>query len=504
MAEKQMKKLAKETAMYGVSSILGRFLNWMMFPLYSFVLSGPAAYGVITNLYAWTALLLVALTYGMETGFLRFANKNIEQSDKVYSTTLISVGFTSLLFALCCIFFSQSIANVLGASNQSSMGYSSHPEYIALMGSTVALDAFGCIPYVYLRFKSRPIRFVFLNLFGIAVNIFFNIFFLVVCPWLVVKAPNLINWFYNPDYGVGYVFISNFISSALVTVALLFDVFVVKFTFDKVLLKQMLKYSLPLVVLGIAGIMNQTLDKILFPYLMHGNNEASELGIYGGIAKIALVMTMFTQAFRYSYEPFIFAQKKDKNSLETYADAMKYYILIALLIFLGMMLYMDIFKHIISYKYWVGLKVVPIIMFSFIFQGIFFNLSLWYKLTDKTMYGAWFSILGTIIMVLLNIVLVPTYSYMGCAWAAFACFFVIMVVSYFFGQKYMPIKYDFKTIGLYTLVTIVLFFISTFIHTPHAVVNLGLKSVLMFGYLVLLVKRDFPLRTIPVINRFLK
>jgi O-antigen/teichoic acid export membrane protein len=261
---------------------------------------------------------------------------------------------------------------------------------------------------------------------------------------------------------------------------------------------------LPLVVLGIAGIMNQTLDKILFPYLMHGNNEASELGIYGGIAKIALIMTMFTQAFRYSYEPFIFAQKKDKNSLETYADAMKYYILIALLIFLGMMLYMDIFKHIISYKYWVGLKVVPIIMFSFIFQGIFFNLSLWYKLTDKTMYGAWFSILGTIIMVLLNIVLVPTYSYMGCAWAAFACFFVIMVVSYFFGQKYMPIKYDFKTIGLYTLVTIVLFFISTFIHTPHAVVNIGLKSVLMFGYLVLLVKRDFPLRTIPVINRFFK
>jgi len=496
MAEKQMKKLAKDTALYGVSSILGRFLNWMMFPLYSFVLSGPDEYGVITNLYAWTALLLVALTYGMETGFLRFANKDIEQSGKVYSTTLISVGFTSLLFAIACIVFSQPIAN--------NMGYSTHHEYISLMGCTVALDAFGCIPYVYLRFKSRPIRFVFLNLFGIAVNIFFNIFFLVICPWLVVKAPNLINWFYNPDYGVGYVFISNFISSALVTVALLFDVFVVKFEFDKALLKQMLKYSLPLVVLGIAGIMNQTLDKILFPFLMHGANEASELGIYGGIAKIALVMTMFTQAFRYAYEPFVFAQKKDKNSIESYADAMKYYILIALFIFLGMMLYMDIFKHIISYKYWVGLKVVPIVMFSFIFQGVFFNLSLWYKLTDKTKYGAWFSILGTIIMVLLNIILVPTYSYMGCAWAAFACFFVIMVVSYFYGQKYMPIKYDFKTIGLYTFVTIVLFFISTFIHTPHAVINIGLKSILMVAYLTLLVKRDFPLRTIPGINRFFK
>jgi O-antigen/teichoic acid export membrane protein len=494
MAE-QMKKLAKETAMYGVSSILGRFLNWMMFPLYSFVLSGPEAYGVITNLYAWTALLLVGLTYGMETGFLRFANQDIDKSDKVYSTTLIGVGSTSLVFAIVCVFFSQSIAN--------RMGYSNHPEYILMMACTVAMDAFGCIPYVYLRFKNRPIRFVFLNLFGIAVNIFFNIFFLIICPWLAIKAPNLINWFYNPSYGVGYVFISNLFSSTLVTVALLFDVFVVKFEFDKVLFMKMLRYSLPLVLLGLAGIMNQTLDKILFPFLMHGKNEAAELGIYGGIAKIALVMTMFTQAFRYSYEPFIFAQKKDTKSTKAYADAMKYYILIALFIFLGMVLYIDIFKLIIQHDYWVGLKVVPIVMFSFIFQGVFFNLSLWYKLTDKTMYGAWFSVLGTVIIVVLNIVLVPFYSYMGCAWAAFVCYFIIMVVSYYFGQKHMPIKYDLKTIGLYTGVTIILYAISAFIATPYTALNVGLKTILMIGYLVLLVKRDFPLRTIPVINKFL-
>ena len=491
-----MKKLAKETAMYGVSSILGKFLNWMMVPLYTYVLKSSADYGIVTNLYAWTALLLVMLTYGMETGFLRFANKNKEEAGKVYSTTLIAVGTTSTIFALICIFFSHPIANA--------MGYAKHSEFIAMLGTVVAFDAFGCIPYVYLRFKNRPVRFVALNLFAIFVNIFFNIFFLVVCPWLMVKAPNLINWFYNPNYGVGYVFISNIFSTALVTVALLFDVFVVKFEFDRVLLKKMLKYSLPLVVLGIAGIMNQTLDKILFPFLMPGKQGASELGIYGATSKIALVMTMFTQAFRYAYEPFIFAQKKDRNSLDTYADAMKYYILIALFIFLGMVLYMDIFKYIIQRSYWVGLKVVPVVMFSFIFQGIFFNLSLWYKLTDKTMYGAWFSILGTIIMVLLNIILVPTYSYMGCAWAAFACFFVIMIVSYFFGQKYMPIKYDLKTIGLYTVVSIALYIISTFINTPYTILNITLKSILMVIYLVLLVKRDFPLRTIPIINRFFK
>jgi len=492
----QMRKLAKETAMYGVSSILGKFLNWMMVPLYTYVLASPADYGIVTNLYAWTALLLVMLTYGMETGFLRFANKNKEEAGKVYSTTLIAVGVTSTIFALMCIIFSHPIAVALG--------YPDHSEFIAMLGTTVALDAFGCIPYVYLRFKNRPVKFVALNLFAIFVNIFFNIFFLVICPWLMTKAPNLISWFYNPNYGVGYVFIANIFSTASVTIALLFDVFVVKFEFDKELLKKMLKYSLPLVVLGIAGTMNQTLDKILFKILMPGVKGAAELGIYGATSKIALVMLMFTQAFRYSYEPFIFAQKKDKNSLEAYADAMKFYILFALFIFLGMVLYMDIFKYVIQHNYWVGLKVVPIVLFSFIFQGIFFNLSLWYKLTDKTMYGAWFSILGTFIIVVLNILLVPRYSYMGCAWAAFSCYFVIMVVSYYFGQKNMPIKYDLKTIGLYTAVTLLFYVISLFIKTPYTVVNVMLKSVLMVAFLILLVKRDFPLRNIPVINRFFK
>ena len=492
----QMKKLAKETAIYGVSSILGKFLNWMMVPLYTYVLASSAEYGIVTNLYAWTALLLVILTYGMETGFFRFANKNKDDAGKVYSTALISVGSTSLLFAITCVIFSHQIANA--------MGYAKHSEFITMLGIVVALDAFGCIPYAYLRYKNRPIRFVALNLFAIFVNIFFNVFFLVICPWLLIKAPEFINWFYNPNYGVGYVFVSNLFSTVLVTIALFFDVFVVKFEFDKTLLKKMLLYSLPLVVLGIAGIMNQTLDKILFPFLMPGKIGDSELGIYGATSKIALVMLMFTQAFRYSYEPFIFAQKKDQNSLEAYADAMKFYILIALFIFLGMVLYIDIFKYVIKYSYWGGLKVVPIVLFSFIFQGVFFNLSLWYKLSDKTMYGAWFSILGTIIIVIMNIVLVPIYSYMGCAWAAFVCYFVIMIVSYYFGQKHMPIKYDLKTIGLYTGVTVLIYVISMFIKTPYSSLNVALKSVLMVAFLVLLVKRDFPLRTIPLINRFFK
>jgi len=492
-----MKKLAKETAIYGVSSILGKFLNWMLVPLYTFTLENSADYGVVVNLYAWTALLLVILTYGMETGFFRFANKDKENADKVYGNSLIVVGFTSLLFAIVTVVFAQPIATL--------MGYPNNAEYIAMLGVVVAMDAFGAIPFAYLRFKSRPIKFASLKILMIFVNIFFNIFFLVICPWLMKNAPATIDWFYNPHYGVGYVFVANVIQTVVVTLALLPDVMKAKFRFDAALTKQILRYSLPLLVLGVAGIMNQTLDKIIFPYLISNPEIAkAELGIYGACFKISMVMMMFTQAFRYAYEPFIFAQHKDKNSKEAYADAMKYFIIFSYLIFLGMVFYLDIFKLLIREDYWVGLKVVPIVLFSYIFQGVFFNLSLWYKLVDKTMYGAWFSVLGLVITLSINIIFVPIFSYIASAWAAFACYFVMMLVSYYFGQKHLPINYDLKTIGLYTGLTVVLFVASMLIDTPNGMLNIVLKSVLMFIYLYILVKRDFPIRNIPILNKLIK
>lgn len=492
-----MKSLAKDTAIYGISSILGKFLNWMLMPFYTFFLvGGPTEYGTVTNLYAWTSLLLVILTYGMETGFFRFANNNKDNEVSIYGNTLFSVGITSVLFILCCFTFNAPIASLLQ--------YSDHPEYITLMGITVAIDAFASIPFAYLRYKNRPIKFAALKMMYVVFNIILNIFFLVVCPWLMIHAPATISWFYNPDYGVGYVVVANVIATILQTLLLLPNLFVGKFKLDFQVLKPILKYSLPLLILGIAGIMNQNLDKILYPFLRLGELGKNELGIYGSTSKIAMVMMMFTQAFRYAYEPFIFAQNKDKNSLATYADAMKFFILFSLLIFLGMVLYLDVFKFIIEERYWPGLDVVPIVLMSFVFQGIFFNLSLWYKLTDKTIYGAWFSVLGTVIIVLLNVFFVPVYGYMACAWAAFACYFVVMVVSYYFGQKYMPIKYDLKTIGLYSGVTILLYSISLYINTPYLALNIALKTILMVAFLVLMVKRDFPLNSIPVINKFFK
>jgi O-antigen/teichoic acid export membrane protein len=497
MAEKQMHNLAKETAIYGVSSILGKFLNWLLVPLYTYVLTGSADYGVVANLYAWTALLLVILTYGMETGFFRFANKHPEIANKVYGNTIISVGFSSLIFAVLCVVFAQPIADLLG--------YSSNPEYIAMLGVVVAMDAFGSIPFAYLRYNSRPIKFAALKLLMIFTNISFNIFFLVVCPWLMVKAPGLIDWFYDPHYGVGYVFIANVIQTVVVTLALLPDILKAKFQFDYPLLKQILRYSLPLLVLGVAGIMNQTIDKIIFPYLFEDPELAiSELGVYSACFKISMVMMMFTQAFRYAYEPFIFAQHKDKNSKEAYADAMKFFIIFSLFIFLGMVFYLDLFKYIIRYDYWEGLRVIPIVLFSYIFQGVFFNLSLWYKLTDKTMYGAWFSVVGVIITLAINIVFVPIFSYMASAWAAFACYFVMMLLSYFYGQKQMPINYDLKAIFRYVGLALMLYFISLWINMPHVVWNLALKTILLVLFVAYIVKQDLPLTKMPFINKFFK
>lgn len=304
-----MKRLAKETAVYGVSSILGRFLNWMLVPMYTRVLTGTGDYGIVTNLYGWTALLLVILTYGMETGFFRFINKKEEENPmQVYATALSSLAFTSVIFAALVLFSLPTISDA--------MGYSGHTEYIGMMTGIVAVDAFCCIPFAFLRYKGKAFRFAGIKLFSIFLNIALNIFFLLICPWLDTHYPGLIRWFYIPDYGVGYVFIANVITTATTFLMLLPDMlpgFREKVSMP--LLKQMLLYSFPILILGIAGIFNQTADKILFPFLFADKAYANEqLGIYGACFKIAIVMVMFTQAFRYAYEPFIFARNKSDDN----------------------------------------------------------------------------------------------------------------------------------------------------------------------------------------------
>lgn len=493
-----LKSLAKDTAIYGLSSIIGRFLNYLLVPLYTIKLSAASGgYGVVTNIYAMTALLLVVLTYGMETGFFRFANKKDEDPLKVYSSTLITVGGSSVLFVLFCLVFIEPIAGFLG--------YADHPEYIAMMAIVVAFDAFQCIPFAYLRYRKRPIKFAGIKMLFVVSNILLNLFFLVLCPWLNVHSPETISWFYDPGYGVGYVFLANLICTSLQMLFFVNELRGFQYVLDKALIKRMFSYSFPILILGLAGILNQTVDKIIFPFLLDNANEARvQLGIYGAASKIAMVMAMFTQAFRYAYEPFVFGKEKDGDSRQTYASAMKFFVIFTLLAFLAVMFYMDILRYIITPDYWPGLKVVPIVMAAEMFMGVYFNLSFWYKLIDETRWGAYFSLIGCVIIVLLNIIFVPVYGYIACAWAGLAGYFTVTILSYFVGQKKYPINYDLKRIGLYVLLAAVLYVASVFIVPENVVFRLLFRTGLLFVFIAFIVKKDLPLKQIPLLNHFIK
>lgn len=476
-----LKTLAKDTAIYGVSSIVGRFLNYLLVPIYASAMSAASGgYGVVTEVYAWVALMLVVLTYGMETGFFRFANKEDENPQTVYSTTLISVGATSLLFILLCLSFLQEIAGVLG--------YSEHPWYIGMMVIVVGMDAFQSILFAYLRYKRRPIKFAALKLLFIVTNIVLNLIY-----YVVLKGTD-----------VFYAFLFNLVCTSVVMFGFIPELRV-HLVFDKALLKRMLVYSFPILILGIAGILNQVADKIIFRHVYPDAAEASvQLGIYGAASKIAMIMAMFTQAFRFAYEPFVFGKSKDKDSKQMYAQAMKFFIIFTLLAFLAVMFYLDLLKYILGRDYWPGLKVVPIVMAAEIFMGVYFNLSFWYKLIDETRWGAYFSAIACTVVILMNVFLIPLYGYMACAWAGFTGYAVAMLLSYFVGQRKYPIRYDLKSIGMYVLIAAALYVIGEQIVIPNVVLRLAFRTVLLLLFVAYIVKKDLPLSQIPLINRFIK
>lgn len=493
-----LKSLAKDTAIYGMSSILGRFLNYLLVPLYTSNISAASGgYGIITNLYAYTALLLVILTYGMETTFFRYANKTNEDPQKVYSSTLIMVGFTSLLFIALVSIFLQPISGV--------MGYSDHSSYVWVMAATVSIDAFQCIPFAYLRYKKRPIKFAALKLLFIAFNIALNLLYFVVLPDLYKSYPDIIQHIYNPETGVGYAFYINLVCTASITFFFYKELTGFKYTFDKELAKRMLSYSWPILILGIAGILNQTADFILFPYLYKGSQAHQQLGIYGAASKIAMIMAMITQAFRYAYEPFVFGKGNDKDNRETYAVAMKYFIIFTLLAFLVVMGYINILRHIIGRDYWEGLKVVPIVMAGTIMMGVYFNLSFWYKLIDKTIWGAYFSGIGCFVLILINIIFVPQYGYMACAWAGLIGYATAMTLSYFVGQKKYPINYPLKSIGIYVLIAVFFFIAITYSnqHLPK-IYALAVNTLIIFAFVAHIIYHDLPLSSMPVIGKYFR
>ena len=463
-----LKSLAKDTAIYGLSSIVGRFLNYLLVPLYTYYMPHETGdYGISTNVYAYTALILVILTFGMETTLFRFANDEKSKPDTVFSTVMAVVGSLTLVFLLCIFGFIGPVSRALG--------YAEHPDYLLMMAVVVALDALQAIPFSYLRFQKRAVRFASLKMLFIILNIGLNLIYFV----LLGKTS------------VFYVFFINLLCTGFITLFFVPDLFKIQWHFDGQLLRQMFSYSWPILILGIAGILNQVADKIIFPLVYPDEEQANVLlGDYGSCVKIAMIMAMITQAFRYAYEPIVFAKNRDADKTEYYASAMKYFIIFTLLAFLVVL------QYIIGAKYRAGLGVVPIVMMAEIFMGIYFNLSFWYKLIDKTIYGAWFSLAGCIVLIAVNIIFIPKIGYWACAWGGLAGYFTSMTLSYFVGQKKNAIPYPMKDIVIYFIAAMALFGMMKWFarntEWPEWAL-LIINNFLILGFIYRIIKIDLPL-----------
>ena len=480
----KLQTIAKDTAIYGLSSIIGRFLNYLLVPLYTAQLSAASGgYGVITNMYAYVALILVILTFGMETTYFRFTNKTHTDSQVVYSTTLISVGTISALFAALVILFIKPISSL--------MGYGDHPEYVWVMAITVAIDAFLCIPFAHLRQQKKAIKFAALKLLNIAMSILLNVIYFA--------------WMDGKD--VGYAFYINLVCTTMLAVCLITEYTGFRWKLDTKLLRTMLSYSWPILVLGIAGILNQTADKMLFPYIYENSDMKEQLGIYGACSKIAMIMAMITQAFRFAYEPIVFAGVKDKDQHEMYEKAMKYFIIFTLLAFLMVVGYIDILKYLIGEDYWTGLRVVPIVMAAEIMMGIYFNLSFWYKIIDRTIWGAWFSGIGCVVLLAVNIIFVPKYGYIACAWGGVAGYGIAMITSYIVGQKYYPLNYPLKRIAYYVALAVMLTMTMYYVPTTYGfgtILTLAFNTLCISCYVSYIIHNDLPLSSLPIIGKKFK
>ncbi len=470
-----MKSLAKDTVVYGLTNIVSKFLNWLLAPLYIRVLATSAEYGIVTNLYAWVSVILVVLTLGLETGLFRFINTS-DKPQQVFATCLKVLSVPVLIFLLVGLTQTQAIADFLK--------YPLHPEYVGMFVVIVALDALMSLPFAYLRYQHKPWRFAFYKFLFIGLNIFFNLFFLIVCPRLEAAGYALPSWLYRPGMGVGYIFISNLLASGIEALMMLpLFRYGIK-GFDRELLPKLALYCGPLVLLGLAGDFNKMAGQVLIPYLYADHGEGmTALGIFGGNLKISVIMVMFLQAFRFAYDPFVFSKMKSRDAGKAYTMAMTYFILFASVIFVGVMYWIDVFKVIVRPDYYSGLVIVPWMMFSEILFGIYYNLSVWYKVTDRTYYGALFAVIGLVVTLTIITLGVPRYGFIACAWAAVSCNLVMLLLSYVLGQRHHPIAYRTRTdLGILALGA--LFYIGGMqVHSESLALTLVLRTLLLLIYI---------------------
>jgi O-antigen/teichoic acid export membrane protein len=486
-----LRKLAGQTAVYGLSTIVGRLLNYALVPFYTYIFGAPADFGTNTEFYAYISFFNIIFTYGMETALFHFS-AHTPDKERVYSTALRSLLISTAVLTLPFLFFADSIASTLR--------YPGHSDFVVWAILIIATDAIAAIPFAKLREENKAARFAGIKFLNILVNLSLNFFFIGYCKHAYENNPgSFAAGIYDPDIGIGYAFLANLIANAITLVLLSKELGRVRGVFDSALFKKMLRYALPLLIVGLAGMANETLDRILLKYLLPEGIGETQVGIYGACYKISILMTIFIQAFRYAAEPFFFAKQKEDNAREMYADVMLWFVLFCLVIFLGTTVNLSWIQYFVGEAYRVGLGVVPILMLANLFLGMYFNLSIWYKLTGRTQFGMWLTTAGAIITITLNTWWIPMQNdwiggYMGSAWATLLCYGSMMVASYFIGQKYYPVAYPVSKILFYIILAVLLYMVYHIIAPDSFLLNLITGNIMLVVFLGVLWIREKPLQ----------
>jgi O-antigen/teichoic acid export membrane protein len=484
-----IKKLAGQTLWYGASSIAARFINYLLTPYLTTaaVLSG-AEYGEMSVIYAAIPFLNIIFTYGLETAYFRFS-KNAEAERTVYNTVTVSLIVSTIVFTSLLILFNNELANFTDLGD--------HPEYFTWAAFIIGFDALAALAFARLRFEGRPIKFALVRIGGILIYIGFVIFFLSVCPRIQEEDPNsFIGSFYNKDDAVGYILLANLIQAAATFFFLSKEFFSFRWQFDAALWKEIMRYASPLIIVGFVGMINETFDRIMLKWWTSAPTDDAALlqvGIYSACYKLAILVTLFIQAFRMGAEPFFFKQAVGAEPQRIYARVMKFFVITICFMFLVVVLFLDVWKYFIQNpKLWEGLRVVPILLLANMFLGIYYNLSIWYKLSNRTMSGAWITIVGVIVTIAINYFFIPDYGYMACAWATFFCYGIMMVISYLWGQKNYRIPYAWRKLVAYIAISVLLYGV----HLLFAEFELGewtnhgFALLLLFAFTLLIIRTE--------------
>ena len=473
------KKFLGQTMIYGISTIFSRLFNFILTPVYTGVFA-PGVYGVFTKMFSYVSIINPILAFGMETTFFRYLNKHEDKKQEVYNNSFLVIAFISTLFLITSLIFSDYLARYTLDGNISELA--NQKSYVHYFAWILFVDAISVIPFAKLRADGKPFKYSLIKFLNIGTFVGLNLVFIYVIPFLI-KHDILGAWFSSWYKGrwVGYVFVANLIAS-IVTLFMLIPQFLeIQFKFNKSLFNNMLGYSWPVLVANLSFIINENLDKILLGKYLPESVANHDVGIYGAVCKLAIFISIFNTAFRLGAEPFFFSHAKNANAKQTYANILYYFVLALSILFVGLTANIEIIKYFINSRYWVGLNAVPFLLFGYVCLGIYMNLSVWYRLSDQTRYGLYISLVGAVFTIVMNIILIPKFSYMGSAWVSMFAYLIIMIISYILGQKHYPIPYKLKTMGLYILVSIVMVYLSFWVFNRNIYIGNGILILFLVG-----------------------